>query len=401
MWKKIKIKDICKVFNDGNWIESKDQSIQGIRLIQTGNIKLGIFSERKDKARYISEKTFKRLNCREVFAGDILISRLPEPVGRACIIPELSERAITAVDCTIIRVKENCLPIYLNYFFQSSQYFLDINNHVTGATRQRISRKNLGEIFIPLPPLVEQEHIIAQLDKIFLEINKKDELIKQNIKNAEKLKIEFVSKILDKLDKSDLKKLSSVCDLTRGPFGGSLTKAMFVKDGYAVFEQKHAIRDNFETIKYFISEKKFNEMKRFELKSGDLLMSCSGTLGKIAVVPKNIKKGIINQALLKITPNAKIISKEYLKLVISSEYFQKILSSFSQGAAQTNVPSVKILKNILIPVPKIDEQIKILDKISIIENLKLDNLYKERKKLTKYLKFSIINNFIISNNKAA
>ena len=65
------------------------------------------------------------------------------------------------------------------------------------------------------------------------------------------------------------------------------------------------------------------------------------------------------------------------------------------------MPSVKILKDILIPVPKIDEQLKILDKMSIIENLKLEYLYKERKKLTKYLKFSIVNNFIISNNKAA
>jgi hypothetical protein len=86
------------------------------------------------------------------------------------------------------------------------------------------------------------------------------------------------------------KKLGDVCGFVRGPFGGSLKKNIFKADGYAVYEQQHAIYDQFEDIRYFIDENKFNEMRRFELKSGDLIMSCSGTMGKIAIVPENIKK---------------------------------------------------------------------------------------------------------------
>ena len=91
----------------------------------------------------------------------------------------------------------------------------------------------------------------------------------------------------------------------------------------------------------------------------------------------------------------KIITKEYLKLAISSDYFQKTLSGFSVGAAQINVPSVKILKNILIPVPNIDKQKEILKKISIIEDLQLENLYKKKKSLVESLKSSIVSNLII------
>ena len=109
-WQTIKLKDLCEVFDDGNWIETKDQSNSGIRLIQTGNIKKGIFANRENKSRYISEKTFIELKCREIFPGDLLVSRLPDPVGRACIIPNLNNRLITSVDCTIIRVKKNILP---------------------------------------------------------------------------------------------------------------------------------------------------------------------------------------------------------------------------------------------------------------------------------------------------
>ena len=102
----------------------------------------------------------------------------------------------------------------------------------------------------------------------------------------------------------NIKKLGDVCDFVRGPFGGSLKKSCFVESGYAVYEQ-HAIYDQFTDVRYFIDEAKFNEMKRFELKPNDLIMSCSGTMGKVAIVPQNIEKGIINQALLKLTPKKK------------------------------------------------------------------------------------------------
>lgn len=171
MWKTKSLKDLCSIFTDGDWIEKKDQSVDGIRLVQTGNIKVGYFAERQDKARYISEDTFNRLNCTEVKRGDILVSRLPDPVGRASIIPELKDKAITAVDCTIIRLKEEILPTYLNYYMQSPQYLSSIQLKVTGATRQRISRKNLGEISITFPPLAEQQRIVAKLDVAFAEID--------------------------------------------------------------------------------------------------------------------------------------------------------------------------------------------------------------------------------------
>ena len=156
------------------------------------------------------------------------------------------------------------------------------------------------------------------------------------------------------------KKLVDVCGFVRGPFGGSLKKNIFKADGYAVYEQQHAIYDQFDEIRYFIDENKFNEMKRFELKSGDLIMSCSGTMGKIAIVPENIKKGIINQALLKLTPSPKKISTVFLKLWMQSESFQDSLKEYSGGAAIQNVASVAILKQIEIPLPSLTEQQRIV-----------------------------------------
>src|ERR1035437_159906 len=109
-----------------------------------------------------------------------------------------------------------------------------------------------------------------------------------------------------------LRKLGDVCRFVRGPFGGSLKKGVFVADGYAVYEQSHAIYEQFEEIRYFADDDKFREMQRFEIHSNDLIMSCSGTMGKVAIVPEGIWRGIINQALLKLSPSS-AISSHFLK----------------------------------------------------------------------------------------
>ena len=188
-----KLKDICIYFGDGDWIEKKDQSKKGIRLIQTGNVKDGYFSDRVDKGRYITKETFEKLNCTEIFEGDILISRLPDPVGRACLIPKLNTKMITAVDCTIARVGKDVDKNYLIYYLQSQKYYFDINQKITGATRQRISRENLGNILIPLPELNEQKKIIKKLKKVDEDIEEKKKLIidlKRSIINSVTLKDE-------------------------------------------------------------------------------------------------------------------------------------------------------------------------------------------------------------------
>lgn len=79
---RIKLSSLCSTFVDGDWIESKDQSELGIRLIQTGNVGNGFFKDKEDKSRYISEETFDNLHCTEIYPGDILVSRLPDPIGR-------------------------------------------------------------------------------------------------------------------------------------------------------------------------------------------------------------------------------------------------------------------------------------------------------------------------------
>ena len=164
-WPVVELQSACSTFIDGDWIEAKDQSEKGIRLVQTGNVGVGAFICKDDKSRWISEQTFARLNCTEVFAGDILISRLPDPIGRACILPHGLGKAITAVDCTIVRLKNTILPKFLIAVTDSTSYRKQIEQATAGTTRARVSRGSLGRIRIPLPPLSLQREFVAIADK--------------------------------------------------------------------------------------------------------------------------------------------------------------------------------------------------------------------------------------------
>ena len=160
-WGSAPLQQLASLFTDGDWIESKDQSTEGIRLLQTGNVGIGTFVQKSATQKWISEETFKRLRCQEVLPGDILISRLPDPAGRACIVPMMPYRLITAVDCTIVRLSEENDADYLVAYLGNPSYFEHIDTLLAGGTRQRVSRSQLAAIEVPVPPTLEEQQAIG------------------------------------------------------------------------------------------------------------------------------------------------------------------------------------------------------------------------------------------------
>lgn len=160
-----------EAFNDGDWVEAEYLVNSGIRLLQTGNIENGWFKETANK-KYISEQSFQLLKCKEVHAGDLLISRLAEPAGRCCILPELSEsKMIVSVDITIFRPdKKICEPRYLKHLFTKSEWLERVALLCGGTTHKRISRSNLGGMKVFLPSLAKQTEIANMLENFDSEL---------------------------------------------------------------------------------------------------------------------------------------------------------------------------------------------------------------------------------------
>ena len=191
-YERVKFKKISTLFADGDWIEIKDQSNDGIRLVQTGNIGNGYYIDKEAHSRYVSEETFLRLNCTEILPGDILISRLPDPVGRGCILPDGIGKAITAVDCTIVRLMDMVEPEYLIGFTKTDLYRSQIESAKTGTTRKRISRKNLEKVLIPVPP-IEKQMVFVELIK---ESDKSKFALQEAIKDLDTLSKKIIAENL-------------------------------------------------------------------------------------------------------------------------------------------------------------------------------------------------------------
>lgn len=152
----------------------------------------------------------------------------------------------------------------------------------------------------------------------------------------------------------------------RGPFGSALKRADMKEVGIPVYEQQHAIYDSRE-FRYYIDEKKFNNMKRFQVKKDDLLISCSGTVGKVTIIKEEDPKGIISQALLILRADTNKVLPLYLKYFFSSREGYNAIVSRSSGSVQVNIAKRNIIEQIPIRLPQIKVQKKIVEILSSID----------------------------------
>ena len=353
----MKLDKLCTLFTDGDWIESKDQSDSGIRLIQTGNIGNGEFLYKNDKAKYISVDTFKRLNCKEVFPNDILVSRLPEPVGRGCIIPDIGEKMIAAVDCTICRINEDLVDRkYFCYFLESNAYKTQLEQHVTGTTRKRISRKNLSSVEIDIPEQAKQKEVVYKLDrlkKIIQNYNRELDLL------DELVRARFVEMFGDpednpfKWDKMPLSNImlnanNGVARRGNDENGKIVLRLVELQDGYINYSNPNRICLN------------ENEKKRYLLKNNDFLFArVNGNpdnVGRCAVFHDIGEDVYHNDHIIRVHFNEELLNGVFASELINSNFGKRQLKKRIKTSAGQYTVSQDGIGAIVSIVPPLELQ---------------------------------------------
>ena len=163
-------------------------------------------------------------------------------------------------------------------------------------------------------------------------------------------------------------RLNELGEYRKGPFGSSLTKSMFVpksNTSIKVYEQKNAIQKDHTLGSYYITDKYYKEkMSGFSVLPGDIIVSCAGTIGETYVLPQGIAPGIINQALMRMRIYAPI-SIEYF-LIYFDYALKQAAKKSSKGSAIKNIPPFDIFKNLLLPLPPLAEQQRIVEAIESV-----------------------------------
>lgn len=154
------------LFVDGDWVESKDQDPEGeVRLIQLADVGDGSFRNRS--SRFLTLEKAKELQCTFLEPGDILVARMPEPLGRACIFPGVGCPTVTVVDVCIIRPDaKKAKSEWLVKAINSLDFRSAMQQFVRGTTRQRISRKNLGTLHLVVPDINTQSSVAGAIDRL-------------------------------------------------------------------------------------------------------------------------------------------------------------------------------------------------------------------------------------------
>ena len=309
----------------------------------------------------------------EFLENDILIGNIRPYLKK---IWKADRHGASSGDAVNIRIAENFKgrldSSFLYKVLSSDSLFEYDNSNTHGAKMPRGDRKAIAEFKIPIPPLSTQQSIVSELDKINELIRLKKEQLKDYDNLAQSIFYEMFGDPVVNEKGWDNSTIESVCSsIVRGPFGSALKKEFFVEptnDTYKVYEQKHAIQKNHIIGSYYITKEKFQELRRFEVFPGDIIMSCSGTIGEFYQIPKEAEKGVMNQALLKFTLNENRTTTEFFMFLMNF-----IKNSFeTKGTGLQNIGSVKVIKSTILGLPPLPLQQTFAQRIELIEKQKAE-----------------------------
>ena len=288
---------------------------------------------------------------------------------------------------------------------------VDYSNYIKGSTRDKLTQAEMKNIFIQLLPVREQKAIVNFLDQ---KTNKIDSLIADKEKLIELLQekrqaiitetvtkglnpnvkmkdsgIEWIGEIPEHWSITKMKYLLSPkkYSIKAGPFGSQLKNDDMVSGDVKVYNQKTVLDNDFKSGDYYIENYKYEELRAFEVFSGDLLVTTRGTIGKTAIVPKDAEKGILHPCLIKITLNPDKVLNEYINVVFNNTKIVTNQIMLESNATTIDVIYTDTLKNLVLPIPPLEEQKSIIDfvdaKIGEIDGL-ISSINNQIQKLKEY-----------------
>lgn len=355
-WEYKTLGEISNFISDGDWIEKKDQSLSGIRLIQTGNIGIGEYKDKPNNAHYISEDTFNKLKCTEIFKNDILISRLPEPLGRSCIMPDLNIRMITAVDCSIVRLKEKIIiPKWFIYYTMSNKYFRQIKEESSGTTRQRITRKKLEKFLIPISDISEQRRIVSYLDSSFDLIDKIKDNASKSLSEAKALFQSALAEAMEPKEGWEEKTLGEISTLVNNINWKKEVKSYNYIDLTSVDRDTSSITNTM-----LVNNKNAPSRAKQIVKKGDILFATTRpTLKRVAIIDEHHDNDICSTGFCVIRPINNSVLPKFVFYVLKNEDFYYYIEPLQTGASYPAVTN-NIVKQYRCYIPtdiKIQQQI--------------------------------------------
>ena len=368
------------LFLDGDWIESDVIEESGIRYLTTGNVGAGFYKEQG--SGYISEKTFSELHCLNVYPGDLMISRLNEPIGRSCIIPDTESRYVVAVDNVVLRPNANYNKKFIMYGMNADGYAEHANMIARGATMSRISRSQLGQFWLAFPNIEEQQAIADFLDKECAQIDSIAADLEKQIALLQQYKKSLITETVTKgLDKSEPMKDSGVEFFGKMPAHWKVSKTKYVadisiglvttmtanyvdEDGVPLIRNSNIRTNHIDDNGMVYLSKEFAKANIGRaLHKGDIVTVHTGDVGTSAIINEtyHMSHGF---ATIISRLKTKTVNNQFLCWLYNSEIFKEMSIAYSTGDGRQNLNLYDFV-DFYILIPTLKEQMEIVNWLNL------------------------------------
>lgn len=429
-WTAARLPDLISqhgVLTDGDWVETEDQDPNGdVRLTQLADVGDGVFRDRSN--RFMTSAKAAELQCTYLQPGDVLIARMPDPLGRACSFPGDPRPSVSVVDVCIVRpATEPLSNRWLMNFINAPDFRASVAQLQSGSTRKRISKANLCTIQLPVPPAPEQHRIVEAIESYFTRLDDAVatlERVQRNLKRyrtsvlkaavegrlvsteaelarAEGRDYEPASLLLERIlaerrrrwqengsrgkyhehgapEMSSLTKLpegwrwvrlDGVCDVQLGQQRAPVHTAAEIQHPYVRAANITWSGLDLSDVKFM----GFPDRERYRLKYGDVLLSeASGSpmeAGKPAVWKEQIAGACYQKTLLRVRAlNPDRLLPEYLRLVFLRDCLTGKFARLAPGVGIVHITAERLVAW-TVPLPPTEEQRRIVAETERVESI--------------------------------
>ena len=354
----MKIKDVCLGITDGS--HNPPQGVENSNYLMLSSKNVFDDEITFDSPRYLTQIDFEQENKRsKVKSGDVLLT-IVGTVGRVAVVDEKMPQFTLQRSVAVLHPnKDICSSRYLMYALRGKRIYIE--SRAKGVAQKGIYLKEVADIELQVPEISEQNAIVEVLDKSALiikfyqqQLQKLDELVKARF-------VELFGDPIINPRGFEKVPLSKLAEIKIGPFGSLLHKEDYIQAGHALVNPSHIIDGKISIdSKLTVSEEKFNELRAYHLRVGDVVMGRRGEMGRCAVVTEN---GLLcGTGSLLIRPNGEVTA-DYIQKIISFPSFKKTIEEMAVGQTMPNL-NVPIVSRFQIIKPPFEVQKAYYDFVS-------------------------------------